>query len=30
VRDGLIEDDRRIEAPRTAYVPGADVLAAAP
>jgi putative ABC transport system ATP-binding protein len=30
VRDGLIEDDRRIEAPRAAHVPGADVPAAAP
>jgi putative ABC transport system ATP-binding protein len=30
VRDGLIEDDRRIEAPGTTRVPGADGRAAAP
>jgi putative ABC transport system ATP-binding protein len=30
VRDGLIEDDRKIEAPRAARVPGAPALAAAP
>ncbi len=30
VRDGLIEEDRRIEAPRAAHAPGADALAAAP